>query len=29
VFDDRGIIVAGPDTKGVYPLDLETTIPLP
>ena len=29
VFDDRGIIVAGPDTKGVYPLELERTIPLP
>ena len=26
VFDDRGIIVAGPDTKGVYPLELERTI---
>ena len=29
VFDDRGVIVAGPDTKGVYPLELERTIPLP
>ena len=29
VFDDRGIIVAGPDTKGVYPLELERTITLP
>jgi len=26
VFDGRGVIVPGPDTKGVYPIELERTI---